>query len=206
MGFRIETADRFQAVAEEVEPHRLITRRRKDVEQAATHGKFAAFGDGRDARVALGKKILFKTRDILVLAGLERQDAFAHYRLRRHLLRHGVGRRKHQDRLVGLLCLQSRQTAQGIHALSDDARGRAHPVVRQAIPGRKLQDVEVGREEGQGADDRVHAGEVARHEDAQRLAAGQIGRDHGVETFRAAAEGQGAVGRRNMRKCRHNFL
>ena len=47
------------------------------------------------------------------------------------------------------------------HALRHDAGMRRDPVVRQAIPGRKFQHLDVGREEGERARQRRHARTVA---------------------------------------------
>jgi len=46
---RVEGADRFQGVTEEVEPHGLFGTRNEDIENAAAHGKFADLPDCRDA-------------------------------------------------------------------------------------------------------------------------------------------------------------
>ena len=53
LGFGVEGADRFQAVAEEIEPHGLIEPGRKQIEDAAAHGIFAGFAHGRGAVVAV---------------------------------------------------------------------------------------------------------------------------------------------------------
>ena len=103
LGFRIEGADRFQAIAEEVEPHRLVEPGRKQVEDAAAHGIFAGLAHGRGAVVA----VVLQPGDDRVhrhdMAGRHRQrlrrDDFAG----RHALHDGVDRRQHDQRLLAAL-------------------------------------------------------------------------------------------------------
>ena len=47
LGFRIETADQFQRVAEKIEPHRLVHAGREQIDDAAAHGIVAGFAHGR---------------------------------------------------------------------------------------------------------------------------------------------------------------
>ena len=53
LGFGIESADRFQRVAEKVEPHGLIEPGRKQIEDAAAHRIFAGLAHRRGAVVAV---------------------------------------------------------------------------------------------------------------------------------------------------------
>ncbi len=100
LGFRIEGADRFQAVAEKIETDGLIEPGRKQIEDAAAHGVFAGFAHGRGAVVA----VVLQPRHDRVhrhdMAGRYRQrlrrDGFA----RRHPLHDGVDRGQHDQRLV----------------------------------------------------------------------------------------------------------
>ena len=100
LGLGIEGADRFQAVAEEIEPDRLIEPGRKQIEDAAAHGIFAGFAHGRGAAVAV---VLEPGHD-----GIHRHDMAGRHRqrLRRdrlargHPLHDGVDRGEHDQRLV----------------------------------------------------------------------------------------------------------
>ncbi len=51
--FRIEHADRFQRVAEKIEPHRIVEPGRKQIEDAAADRIIAGFAHGRGARIAV---------------------------------------------------------------------------------------------------------------------------------------------------------
>jgi hypothetical protein len=53
LGFRIETADRLQRVAEKVETHGLIEPGGKQIENAAANGVFAGFAHGGRTVVAV---------------------------------------------------------------------------------------------------------------------------------------------------------
>ena len=136
LGFGIETADRFQAVAEEIEPHGLVEPGRKQIEDAAAHGVFAGLAHRRGAVVA----VVLQPGDDGVhrhhMAGRHRQrlrgDDFA----RRHPLHDGVDRGQHDQRLVA--AGQPRQPRQRGQPLRQDAAMRRDPVVGLAVPGRKL--------------------------------------------------------------------
>ena len=103
LGFRIEGADRFQAVAEEVEPHGLVEPGRKQVEDAAAHGIFAGFAHGRGAIVT----VVLEPGDDRVhrhdMAGGDRQRLRGNDFARRHPLHDGVDRGQHDQRLVAAL-------------------------------------------------------------------------------------------------------
>ena len=49
LGLRIEAADRFQRVAEEIEPHRLGHAGREQIDDAAAHRVVAGLAHGRGA-------------------------------------------------------------------------------------------------------------------------------------------------------------
>ena len=79
--------------------------------------------------------------------------------LRRHALQRGVdGGEQHRGPVAALDAREPRQRG---HALRDDAGMRRDPVVGQAIPGRELQHLDVGREERERARQRRHARPVA---------------------------------------------
>ena len=159
LGFGVEGADRFQAVAEEVEPHGLVEPGRKQIEDAAAHGVFAGLAHRRGTVVA----VVLQPGDDGVhrhdMAGRDRQrlrgDDFA----RRHALHDGVDRGQHDQRLVA--ALQTRQPRQRGQPLRQDAAMRRYPVVGLAVPGRKLHDRQIWREEFERPRYLLHAGAVA---------------------------------------------
>ena len=200
LGFGIERPDRFQAVAEEVEPHRLVEPGRKQIEDAAAHGVFAGLAHGRGAVVA----IVLQPGDDRVhrhhMAGRDRQrlrrDDFA----RRHALHDGVDRGQHDQRLVA--AGEARQPRQRGQALRQDAAMRRHPVIGLAVPGRKLHDRQIRREEFQRPRQLLHAGTVAAHHrkaHRRRLRLGgdgarQIGDDQPLRALGDIGKGQRAAG------------
>ena len=159
LGFRIEGADRFQRVAEEIESHGLVEACRKQIENAAAHGIFAGFAHGGGAVVAV---VLQPRHDGVHrhhMAGRDRQrlrrDGFAC----RHPLHDGVDRRENDQRLVA--ALEPGQPRQRGQPLRQDSAMRRHPVVRLAVPGRKLHHRQIGCEEFQRARQLLHARAVA---------------------------------------------
>src|SRR5579883_2576673 len=56
LGQRIEAADALDRVAKEIEPQRLRRTGRKDVDNAAAHGKFSRFADRVGAPIAVVAK------------------------------------------------------------------------------------------------------------------------------------------------------
>ena len=200
LGFRVEGTDRFQTVAEEVEPHRLVEPGRKQVEDAAAHGIFAGFAHGRGAVVA----VVLQPGDDRVhrhdMAGRHRQRLRRDDLAGRHALHDGVDRRQHDQRLVA--ALKARQPRQRGQALRQDAAMRRHPVIGLAVPGRKLHDRQIGGEEFQRPRQLLHARPVAadhRKADRRRFRPGrdrarQIGDDKPLRALGDIGEGQRAAG------------
>ena len=95
---------------------------------------------------------------------------------------------------------------------ADDAGMRRHAVVGQAVPGRELQHLDVGREERERARERRHARAVAAdHQQAgrrrvrpRRDRAREIGDDQAFGAVGDAGERQRLAGRRAVRRetCR----
>ena len=144
LGQGIEAADRFQRRAEEVQPHRLLVPAGKDVDQPATHGVVAGLHHGTGAVVAVALEVGHQRVPVHPRTGLGAQVRRAHPRRRRHLLHDGVGRG--QDQPLGA-AWPGRELPQGAQALGHDARTGRDPVVGQAVPGRNLDDLDLGREE-----------------------------------------------------------
>ena len=97
---------------------------------------------------------------------------------RRHALQDGVDGGEQHRRL--LAALDAGEPRQRRHALRHHAGMRRHAVVGQAIPGRKFQHLDVGREEGERARQRRHARAVAAdHHEADRRRARRRRRPRG---------------------------
>ena len=200
LGFRVERTDRFERVAEEIEPHRLVETGRKQIEDAAAHGVFAGLAHGRGAVVAI---VLQPGHDRVHrhdMAGRNRQRLRRHHLARRHALHDGVDGRQHDQRLVA--ALQARQPRQRGQALRQDAAMRRHPVIGLAVPCRKLHHRQIGSEEFQRPRELLHARTVAadngkayrRRFWSCRYGTRQIGYDQPLRAFGDIGKGQRAAG------------
>mgnify|MGYP003694215197 CR=1 FL=1 len=162
LGFRVESADRFERVAEEVEPHGLVEPGRKQIEDAAAHGIFAGLAHGRGAVVAV---VLQPGHDRVHrhdVAGRHRQRLRRHDLARRHALHDGVDGGQHDQRLVA--ALQARQPRQRGQALRQDAAMRRDPVIGLAVPGRKLHHRQIGAKNSSARASCCMRGTVAAHD------------------------------------------
>ena len=163
----IEGADRLQRVAEEVEPHRIAHAGRIEIDDAAAHRVVARLAHRRGAVVAVELQPLHHAVHRQHVAGRGRE------RLRRDQSRGGT-RWSAALTVVSTTPgrsrpLQAREPRQRGHALRHDAGMRRHAVVRQAIPGGKLVDLDLGREERERARKLRHARPVAAdHHEAGR--------------------------------------
>ena len=136
LGLGVEGADRFQAVAEEVEPDRLVEAGRKQVEDAAAHGIFAGLAHGRGAVVAVvlepgddgvHRRPRCRARPTAPAPRRARAPARAARRLHR---------RQHDQRLVA--AGERREPRQRGQALRQDAAMGRDAVIGLAVPGREL--------------------------------------------------------------------
>ena len=210
LGLGVEGADRFQAVAEEVEPDRLFEAGRKQIEDAAAHGVFAGLAHGRGAVVA----VVLEPGDDGVhrhdIAGRDRQRLRRDQLARGHALHDGVHRGQHDQRLVaaGERC-QPRQRGQ---ALRQNAAMRRDAVIGLAIPGREGQHRQIGGEELQRAFELLHPGAVAAdHGKAdgrllrpRRDGAGEIGDDEALGALGDIGKRQRAAGREQLGRRFHS--
>ena len=188
LGRRIEGADRFQFGAEHVEPYRLLEARRKDIDDPAAHGVFAALVDGRGAHVAVGGEIDLQRLDIELPPDDGLEPGGAGDLARRRALE-GRGHGRDDQQRPGLVGGAPGQSGQRGHAFGRDARGRAQPVVGQAVPGRKLDDLDVPGEEVERLHEGAGAREVPGHEDADAAGGLQpVSDDESVQPFRRAAQ------------------
>ena len=125
----------------------------------------------------------------------------------RYALQGGVDGGQHDLRLVapGLEGGERRHTAR------DDRGMRRDAVVGQAVPGRKLEDLDPGREETRGPRDLLQALTVARDKGNARVGRGKVGENLADERVRHRGErhrclaGKGARQRRleDFRGGRH---
>ena len=167
LGLRIEGADRFQRVAEEIEPDGLGHAGREQIDDAAADGVFAGLAHGRGADEAVELEPFGDPRHGDDVAGRGRQRLARQDLARRHALEHGIDGGE-QDRRA-LAPLDAREPGERGHALRHDPGMRRHAVIRQAIPCRKFQHLDVGREEGKRTRQRRHARPVAAdHGEADR--------------------------------------
>ena len=167
LGLGVETADRFERVAEKIEPHGLLEPRRKQIEDATANRVFAGLAHRGGAAVAI---MLEPRHD-----GIHRHDMAGRHRqrlrrddvARRHPLHDGVDRGQHDQRLVA--ARQSRQPCQRGQPLRQDAAMWRHPVIGLAIPGRELHHRQIGGEEFQRPRQLLHARAItANHREADR--------------------------------------
>ncbi len=196
LGLRIEAADRFQRVAEEIEPHRRVHAGREQVDDAAADGVIAGFAHRRCAVEAIELEPLGDAGHRQQIAGCSRERLLANDIALRHALQNGIHRRQ-QDRR-GVAALDAREPRQRRHALRDNTGVRRHPIVGQAVPRWEFQHFDVRRKEAECARQHRHARAVTadhRHADrrrsrAGRNRAGEVGND---EAF-------GAVGNTGQRE------
>ncbi len=191
----IEGADRFQRIAEEIEPYRLFEACGKQVEDAAAHRVFAALTHRRGARIA----IVLEPADDAVhadhIAGRNRQRLRRHQTTLRHTLQDRVDRGEHDQRLVA--ALQPRQFCQCRDTLRNNGAVRRDAVIGLAIPGRELQHRDIRRKEIQSAGKLRHPAGVATdhgNTDRRRILARSDGAREigGNQAFRAI----GGIGKR----------
>ena len=192
LGLGVEAADALQRVAEQVQPHRLLGRRREDVDHPAANGELAALGHRRGAGIAVDREIALQVGDLHLLAGPGAVAGAGHDLARRHPLQRGGRGRDQQGRLLRVQ--PARQPRQGRHPVRRDRRGRPDPVVGQAVPGRQLQHLDLGREEAHRLHEGVGPRPVAGDEHRQPAArAGDVGHDQRVEPLRRTGQVQTAV-------------
>ena len=139
---RIEHADRFDLVAEEIQPQRHLVTRRIEIDDAAAHGELARLAHGARAYITVGGKepAQFFDRQFVADGGIK---ASRHQHVRRQGFLHnrvdcGEDDRRLPERLA--------QTAQRRDTFTDDIGVRGDAVVRQAIPGRKRYHFALWRE------------------------------------------------------------
>ena len=200
LGFRIKAADRFQAVAEKIEPHRVAHAGREQIDDAAAHRVVAGLAHRRGAIEAIQFKPMRDAAHRQHVARRRRQRLLADDGARRHPLQDRIhGGEQHGRAFAAFHAGEPRERG---HALRHDRGVRRHPVVRQAIPGREFQDLDVGGEEAERARQHRHARAVAadhrradgRRRSARRNGAGQVGDDQAFGAVGNAGERQRPAG------------
>ena len=146
---RIEGADRFQRVAEEIEPHRLIHPGRKEIENAAAHRVLAGLAHRRGAHETVELEPAHDVVHAQDVARTGRQRLRRKQLLGRHALQHCVDRGQQHRRPVA--ALEPREPRQRGHALGNNTGVRRDPVIGLAIPGREFELDHVRPEELQRA-------------------------------------------------------
>ena len=200
LGFRIKAADRFQAVAEKIEPHRVAHAGREQIDDAAAHRVVAGLAHGRGAVEAVQFEPMGDAAHRQHVARRGRQRLLADDVARRHPLQDRVHRgEQHGRAFAAFYAGEARERG---HALRHDGGVRRHPVVRQAIPGREFQNLDVGGEEAERARQHRQARAVAadhrradgRRRSARRNGAGQVGDDQAFGAVGNAGERQRPAG------------
>ena len=197
--FRIERADRFEGVAEEVEPHGPGEAGRVKVDDAAAHRVFARVAHRARAQEAVHLQPGDEGVHVDHVAGRGGEAFRRDARARRHALQDGIDGGREKARPLGGGA-RARQPRQRRHALRGHRRVRRDAVVGLAIPGREGQHLDLRRDEAQRVLQHLLALPVARHMDESRrpLRKGaerprQVGDDERVEPVRNAGQGQAAA-------------
>ena len=197
MALRIEGADRFQRVAEEIEANRIAARR-KQIEDAAADGILTGIGHRAGAGIARRLQALHQACHVDHVAGGQLQARRGEKVARRDTLQHRVHRGQHDQRCFVALFPVGEIGERG-NPLGDDLGIGRDPVVRHAVPGGKAQAFHVGREEVQRIFERGEplaiAGDVQDRR-ARGPAAGALRQQRdqkGIEAFGHAAR-DGALG------------
>ena len=200
---RIEQAQAFQLVAEEIEPQPTFEAGRYDIEDRATHGKFARVDGGVAARIALPTQQAGEA----VVADLRARLQFAHAipdaERGEHALERGVdgGDEQLRTALASLQAVERRQPPRA------DRQGRAGAVERQTVPRGKLQHFQLWREEARGIGQRPHGTFVCGDEDGATLrCAGEVGHHQRLRPAHQRGERQRLFGGQDAGKVGHGRL
>ena len=200
---RIEGAQAFELVAEEIEPQPFVEAAREDIDDRTADCIFTRVDHRVAARVALPLKEAGEALASDFDTRFELAHALADAERGQHALQDGVDRRDEQlsARFADL------QPVQGGEAPRADRQGGAGAVVGQAVPRRKLDDFQFGREILRGIGDTAHRYFVGRDEDGAALCgAGEVGHDERLRPLHHAGEGQRLVGGQYLGEIRHQSL
>ncbi len=203
LGQGIELADGLDLIAEEIDAQRGRRAGRKHVDDAAPKGEFAGLGHISAAGVAVGGE---KGRNYLRRQGLALYQ-FQHGRRETGLWRQTLKKASHGRDNKLSTPRRGCQPAQPVDAPRDDVAMGRYPVIRQAIPGRHRDDLQLRREESQILDQPGHAQIVDA--DMQELARiGEFRQNPPVKSFGGAAQPASArpIQRQGAQCCGHRRL
>ena len=162
LGLRIEAADRFQRIAEEIEPHAELHAGSEQIDDAAAHRVFAGIAHRRSA----GKAVELEPAHHAVhgehIAGGGGERLSGDELARRHPLQRGVDGGEQDGSALPFRAGEPRQSE---HALRNRARVRRHPVVRQAVPRREFEHGDFRGEELERARELAHPRRIAADHD-----------------------------------------
>ena len=188
LGGRVEGSDRLQLGAEHVQPHRLLKAGGIDVDDPAAHGELALLRHGRGPHIAVGCEIPLQCRRIEIKSdrGLETGPVGD---LAWRCPLHGRADGGYDQHRLAVARRALRQSRQGRHPLRRNRRGRAQPVIGQAVPGRELDHLDALGEEAEGLNKLAHPGIVPRHEKPDAAPGLQpFGHDKGIEPLGGTAQ------------------
>ena len=143
---RIEGADRFERVAEEIEADGARARR-IEIEDAAAHRILARIGDGAGAAIADMLQPLDQLGHAHRIAGREALHGCGEELVRRHALQRSVDRGEHDQRRLVIAAAVIGKLGERGDAAGDDLGVGRHAVVGNAVPGREAQPLHLRREE-----------------------------------------------------------
>ncbi len=201
LGFRIEAANRFDVLVEQLDAERLGRAHREHVEDRAAHREVTRFQDLRHVAVAGRLEAALLGAKIETLAAFEHETGARDVGARSEALHQGRGRH-HEDAAA-----QRGQSVQGRDALRHDFRMRGEQVPRQGFPVRKVQDLEVRRREyGEFAFQRVgRVGITGDRDDHAGVASAGFGQRE--RQRRAVRRKPGAsLGRRRWQRGRQHWF
>ena len=199
--FRIEGADRFERIAEEIEPDRRRHARREEIDDAAALRIFAGLAHRAGAQEAVGREPLRQQVHFDDVSRRGGKSVGGDSGARRNALEQAVDRRGDHARLLGG-GFRARQPRQRGHAARGDRRAGRNAVIGLAVPTGQVENFDEGRGEAQRLAKPSGAHRVARdmHED-RRLALGsfrqrarEIAGDEGVESLGRVGEKQLVAG------------
>ena len=141
LGLGIEGADRFQRVAEEIEPHRIGHAGRKQVDDAAAHRIFAGLAHRRGAHVAVELEPAHDAVHGEHVAGRGRQRLAGDERPGGHALDDGIdGGEQHRGPRLRPACALSRASRDSaVMRCATMPAMRRGAVIGLAIPGREFE-------------------------------------------------------------------
>ena len=153
----IEHLDGLDGVAEHIEAYRFRLPGREDIHDPAAHGVFARLHHGAGAAITVGLQERRQHFRFYRPAGLQLQAGIGEHRAGRHALHQRIDGGEHDARLGR----RFQQPRQGGDPLGHQRRIGRNPVVWQAVPGRKPQNLDLRGEERQRFGQARHPGIVA---------------------------------------------